>query len=198
MKKLALIVTLVFGSLVHAAEAPDWQKKLEAYRADMANYNNYGLYLHYGFNAGKAIATCTLSAAVVGATFASDTLPVTNILSETLANITNPDYQTYQNILAWENLPSLGRGAVGGGAVALAETVEFLGLWLGGNEAQAWDAVRKTYESSIQTYNAVFAEQGQCLMSIAKVIAIQAEIKRRADQAKLPSPLRTPVELTRP
>lgn len=198
MKKLVLIAALVFGGAVHAAEVPAWQQKLEAYKASLGGYTNAGLRLHYGFYAGMALTTCSLSAVVTGATFVADTVPVGNVVSESLANITNPDYQTYKNILEWENLGAIGRGAVGGGPVAMLETLQFIGLWLGGNEDQAWEGVKKTYASTIATANALFAEQGQCMMSISKVMIIRAELKARQEQAKLPSPMRVPVELNRP
>ena len=81
-------------------------------------------------------------------------------------------------------------------SVAVIESLEFIGLWLGGNEAQAFEMVKKTYASTIATANALFADQGQCMMNISKVMITRAELKRR--QENLPSPMRVPVEVTRP
>lgn len=196
MKKLILIVSLIFAGAVHADQVPAWQQKLEAYKASLADSTNAGLRVRYGFYAGMALTTCALSTAVTAATFVTDTVPLTNVASEALANVINPDYQTYQNILEWENLGAIGRGAVGGGPVAVIESLEFVGLWLGGNEAQAFEMVKKTYASTIATANALFADQGQCMMNISKVLITRAELKRR--QENLPSPMRVPVEVTRP
>lgn len=102
MKKLILIVSLMLGSAVHADQVPAWQQKLEAYRASLADSTNAGLRVRYGFYAGMALTTCALSTAVTAATFVADTVPVANVVSESLANVTAPDYQTYQNILEWK------------------------------------------------------------------------------------------------
>ncbi len=196
MKKLVLILSLVFCGAAQADQVPDWKQKLETYKAGLSTASGGGLQLRYGFYAGAAVTTCALSTVVTAATFVADTVPVTNIASETLANISNPDYKTYQNILEWENLGNIGRGALGGGPVAVIESLEFVFLWLGGNEAQSFQALKKTYASTFATANALFAEQGQCLMNIAKVAITRAEIQRRSQD--LPSPMRVPAEIHRP
>ena len=196
MKKLVLIMSLLFCGAAQANQVPDWKAKLEAYKAGLATATQTGLRVRYGFYAGAAVTTCALSTVVTAATFVADTVPVTNLASEALANISSPDYQTYQNILEWENLGNIGRGALGGGPVAVIESLEFVVLWLGGHEAQSFQALKKTYASTFATANALFAEQGQCLMNISKVAITRAELQRRAQD--LPSPLRVPVEITRP
>src|SRR5688500_5852796 len=145
MKKLVLIVSLMLSTAAQADQVPAWQLMLEQYKVSLDQSTNAGLRVRYGFYSGMALGTWTLNVAVVDATFVTHTLAVTNILGETVANISSPHYQTYQNILEWENLGSIGRGAIGGAPVALLESLQFIGLWLGGNEALAWEQVAKTY-----------------------------------------------------
>lgn len=195
MKKLVLIMSLLLGSAAQADQVPEWQQKLEQYKVSLAEASGAGLQLRQGFYIGAAVTTCALSTVVTGATFVADTVPLTGVLGEGLANVVAPDYQTYEKILEWENLANIGRGVIGGGPVAVVESLEFVALWLGGNEAQAFEGLKKTYASTVATANALFAEQGQCMMNISKVLLTRAEIQRRSE---LPSPLRVPVDMVRP
>lgn len=199
MKKIVLLISLLMTTLAYAQEeqVPGWKRELEQYRADIQKVHIVDLYLSQGFYVGAAIGTCSLSAAITGATFVTDTLPVTNILSEGIASVINRDYQTYQkNLLEWNNLASLGRGTLGGGVVGVLEALEFVGLWLEGNDDQGFEALKKVYASSFATIDALFSDKSQCVMSISKVMITRAEINRRAN---VPSPLRVPhVDLVRP
>lgn len=195
MKKLVLILSLIASGAAQADQIPAWQQKLETYRAGLEQATPAGLQVRRGFYIGAALTTCALSTVVTGATFVADTVPVTNLLAEPVANIVTPDYQTYQNILEWENLANIGRGTIGGAPVAVIESLEFVVLWLGGNQALAFEGLKKTYASTITTANTLFADQGQCMMNISKVLLTHAEIKRRA---QLPAPMRVPVEMNRP
>jgi len=195
MKRLVLIATLLMATAAQAEQRPAWQQNLEQYKVSLEQVSPAGLQMRQGFYIGAAMTTCALSVVVTGATFVSDTVPVTNILGEGLANIANPDYETYEKILSWETLANTGRGMAGGGVVAVAESLEFVVLWLGGNEAQSYEGLKKTYASTVATAEAMFAEQSKCMMSISKVLLTRAEIQKRSQR---PSPLLPPADIVRP
>lgn len=179
MKRLVLIAALFFASAAQAEQLPDWQQKLINYQSNVTRMTMSGLHVRQAFYITKAIATCAASTAVTAAAFTSDTIPLGNILGETIANISDPDYQTYEALLDWETLANLGRGAAGGAVVGVAEALEYVTLWLGGNEEEAWAALAKNYESSLATANALFAEQGQCMMNLSKVMLTRKELAKR-------------------
>ncbi len=195
MKRIVLLLSLTLSAAAHADQAPAWQQKLEAYKVSLDQSTNAGLQVRQGYYIGAAVTTCALSTVVTGATFVADTVPLTSILGEGLANVANPDYMTYKQIMEWETLAGMGRGTVGGAGVAVIESLEFVVLWLAGNETQAFEGLKKNYASSFATMESLFAQQGQCMMNISKVLITRAEIARRG---QLPSPMRVPVEVNRP
>lgn len=178
MKKFLLMVTLVFATGAQAAQV-DWKTQLEDYKLHVETLRNEQLTLRAAGYTVMAIGTCSASAAMAAAAFVADTTPITGVLSEIIANNANPDYQTWQKILSLDSLASLTRTTVGGGAVGVYEALEFVNLWLGGNENLAWEQLAKTYGSTIATVNSLFANQSKCLMSYSKVLLTRVEMRKR-------------------
>lgn len=178
MKKFLLMATLVFATAAQAANV-DWKTELENYKLHIETLRNEQLSLRTAGYTVMAIGTCSASAAMAAAAFVADTTPITGVLSEVIANNANPDYQTWQKILSLDSLASLTRTTVGGGAVGVYEALEFVNLWLGGNENLAWEQLAKTYASTISTVNALFASQSKCLMSYSKVLLTRVEMRKR-------------------
>src|SRR5690606_2818219 len=121
------------------------------------------------------------SVAITAATFIADTMPIANGVSEVVGNTVDEKYQTqtYESMFSWEALAQYGRGALGGGVIAVVETLEFVTLWLAGNEEASYAAVKKMYASSISTADALFAREGKCLMQISKVALTRKELQKR-------------------
>lgn len=188
MKRILFAVSFLFALNANAAQN-DWQAKLENYKTEIQTISAGQLRWHYAYYVGAAFGTCALSTVVTGATFVADTVPVTNILAEVIANNTNVDYKTYENLVSWETLANTGRGAVGGAAVGVVESLQFVTLWLAGNEAQSFEQLKKAYASTVATAEAVFAEQGKCMMSISKVLLVRAELAKRNNSVEIaPTP----------
>lgn len=168
----------------------DWKVELAQFQDSLKGYSNNGIRAALAWYGAKMVGTCSASAAITGAVFIADTLPLTNILSEGLGNLSAPDYKTYNDILKLENLASLGRGTIGGGGVALLESLEYIFLVLGGND-QNWEALSKVYASTAQTAEALFAEKSLCRMSMAKAGLAARELGQRtqATGGSTPSPV---------
>jgi hypothetical protein len=196
MKKFLLIASLIFASGANAAQT-DWKSELEQYKQHIETLNNGELWVRTAFYSGLSITTCTLAAGVTAATFVSDTIPLTNALSEIIANNANPDYQTYEKIMSVETLANAGRGAAGGAVIGVFETLEFINLWLGGNEELAFNQLKKNYASTIATANALFADQGKCLMSYSKVLLTRVEMRKIGMIPDQPTQ-QIPVPMSRP
>ncbi len=198
MKKFLIIASMVFASGAQAAQV-DWKTQLEDYKTHIQTLNNGQLVLRTAFYSGMSIATCTLAAGMTAAAFVSDTAPITNVLAEVIANNANPDYQTFEKIWSVETLANTARGTVGGGVVGVAEALEFVNLWLGGNTDLAFGQLKKAYASTYATAEALFADQGQCLMSYSKVLLTRIEMQKRG---MMPAPLNhsemSPEQLSRP
>lgn len=178
MKRLMLVLALSLSTVAHASNA-DWADKLERYRQGLKTTTDLNLWVNNTFFTSAALATCSMSAAVVGAAFIADTTPVTNLVAETIANSTVPDYQSYESLLSWESLAQLGRGLIGGGPIAMVESLQFVVLWLGGNQDQSFEQAKKVYSSTFKTAESVFANESQCMMSLSRVLLVRREMQAR-------------------
>lgn len=189
MKKFLLLASLVFAAGAQAA-TDDWKTQLEDYKQYVQTLNNGELVVRTAFYSVKSIATCGASAAMTAAAFIADTAPITGAVSELIANNASPDYKSWEEILSVDNLGSIARTTAGGGVVGVAEALEFVNLWLGGNEELAFNQLKKTYASTIATAEALFAEQSQCLMSYSKVLLLRVEMQKRGmmPQNTVPTP----------
>lgn len=179
MKKLFAIFALVLGASAAHAAPYDWRAELEEYKLTLEVEPYPGLWTRHLYHVSMAGLTCSASAAMTGASFIAETFPVGNVLSEVLANFTDPSYQTYEALVSWDTLLHSGRGALGGGVVGMAETLEFLTLWLGGNTDEAFSNTKENYKSTLAIAETVFASQGQCMMQMAKEMLVMAEMSRR-------------------
>ena len=133
-----------------------------------------------GGNIGKSFAGCTGSVVAIAAALCADTLPLTNPIAETIGNLADQDYKTYQSLMDWETLANLGRGTVGGAAVAPVEALEFVLLWLAGNEDQSFEALKKVYGSTFATIDAMMSNDSACYVNLARVQIVRAEWQRRS------------------
>lgn len=178
MTKLLLTMLVALSTTVHA-EAGDWADKIDDYKRQVKIAPNHLLWVHNLFYTSGAVATCSMSAAVVGATFVGDTVPVGNIVAETIANVANADYKTYDALMSWETLAQLMRGTAGGGAVALVESLEFVVQWLGGQEERSFKSLRENYASTFNTMDTVMSKEGQCVTNIMRVLMVRKEMQAR-------------------
>lgn len=197
MKRLLLIASVLFASGAQAAQV-DWKTQLEDYKQHISTLNNNQLVLRTAYYSVMAAGTCAASAAMTASAFIADSAPITGVVAEIIANNADPSYQTWDKILTVETLANTTRGALGGGVVGVAEALEFVNLWLGGNTDQAFGQLKKAYSSSFATMDALFADKGQCLMNFSKVLLTRREMQKRGE-GSVPAPL-APFELrqTRP
>lgn len=183
MKKFMVIAAMLFAGAVQAEE-PKWKAQLENYKADMQSVSTSALYVYNGVHSLKAMGTCSANVAIAASAFIGDTLPLgALVISEPIANGADPNYESYQQFWSWENLGNLFKGLGGGVTVAGYDAVNWIFLWLGGNEDQAFEALKNTYASSWAATEKLFAEQGQCMMSVAKVALIRMEMRNRGIDA---------------
>ena len=178
MKRILIATALAFASVSHA-ENGDWARKLQDYKGQVQRSSNVRLLVHNAFYTAGAVASCSMSAAVVGAAFVSDTAPGTNLLAETIANAAVPDYKTYEAMLSWETLAQMGRGMIGGGPIAMVESLQFVVLWLGGKESQSFEQVKQVYASTVRTAETVLGRDGQCFLNLSRVLLARREMQAR-------------------
>lgn len=192
MTRLALVAFAAL-SVSSQAFARDWQAELEQYRVEIQSEPTWALIGYNVYHLSKAIVTCSASGVAVGASFAADTVPLTNPLAELIANSSNTKYQTFPEDRAWTDaIAQTLRGALGGAVIAPVETAEFLLLWLAGEPEASYAALTKNYESTIATLNAVFAKQGECYMSLAKSELIRLETHSRWNKPSEPQQPQSP------
>lgn len=182
MKK-AILFALALGFSVGAKA--DWKQELEDYKQWSTTATDGQLLDWYVFNYGKMYVTCGASYAMTFATAFSDTMPVSNLFAEALANNANPEYNTVETsglldtLMAWENWAQAARGTAGGGVTAAMETFAFLNQYLSGNTEAAYHNLKENYKSTLATYEALFAEKGQCARSSSKIAIIYSEMMSR-------------------
>lgn len=178
MKGLILLVAGLLSSVAFAGQR-DWQAELAQYQESLKTTPTWQLYLLNPYWVSAAFATCTESTIAVAAAFAADTIPGSNPAAEYIAHVANPDYQSYQDLKSWETAASLVRGTVGGGAVAVNDTLKFVLQCLAGNPELGYQDFQKVYASTFATAQALFANQGECMMSLSKVVLIEKEAATR-------------------
>lgn len=179
MRKFFVILAAGLSLSAHAAKG-DWEAKLENYRQQVQTFSALGLYVSQAGNISKSFAGCTGSVVASAAAFCADTLPLLNPIAETIGNLADQDYQTYGSLIDWETLANAGRGAAGGGVVASVEALEFVMLWLAGNEDQSFEALKKVYASTFATVDAMFSNDSACYVNLARIQIVRAEWNRRA------------------
>lgn len=179
MKKLFVVLAMMFS--VSAIAAPvDWKADLDAYRASVKNSSYTMLVVYRAANAAAAVSSCSTSLFFVGVSALADTFPgVGNIASESIANMANVDYQTYQNLLEWDRAADVGRGLLGGGVVGGLESMEFVFRLLAGHPNESFSGLAKVYASTFATMDALFAEESLCVMSQQKVAVLAVEMASR-------------------
>lgn len=180
MNKFLLAIAMAFSFSATAATPVDWKGDFDRYRDSLKSATYLGLHAYRAGQASVAVGSCSLSTFIVGVTAAADTFPgVGNIAAEAIANMSNVDYKTYENLLEWERAADIGRGLLGGAIVGPAESLEFLLRLLAGRPNESFQALSKVYASTFATMDALFAEESLCVMSISKVGIITAEMKSR-------------------
>lgn len=182
MKALSVIaLAIALPSFAQAAAPRDWKADLETYKSTIEQKSNANLIWRHAGNSAMAGTACTTSVVLAGASFIAETFPVVNGLSEVVANAADENYKTatYEKLLSWEALMQLARGTAGGGLVAVKDSLKFVVLILSGEQDRAFEGVKKIYESSMTITNKLFAEQGLCMMSLAKTALLAQELEKR-------------------
>jgi hypothetical protein len=185
-------LVLSIPTLAHAEiEQHDWKAELQAYRESLPAKSNSKLILLHAGNTALAMASCSVSAAITGASFVAETLPIVNAIPEIVANNVDPDYKSFDftSIFSWAALTELGRGTVGGGVIAIKDALKFITLWLSGQEDRSFDAAKKIYASSFANAEALFAKQGKCMMSLSKTVILASEMQSRGMEVPQPANL---------
>jgi hypothetical protein len=185
--RIILIALLSLGlnsaAMAESAEGKKpWQVELEQYQSGLASRTQISLVLGLARHAPVMVASCGASLAVSAATLVTDTLPITNVVSESIANMSNGQYQTqdFDSVLSLEALGELARGTTGGAIAGAAELVEFMFIYLAGEEKErGFEMVKKLYASTFATIDALFAEKSKCMMSMSKVFMLTGELKAR-------------------
>ena len=179
--KIAIWSLLLALPMASQAQAKDWQAELEAFRAKESTRYTGTLWVRQAGFITAAGITCGASVAVTAAAFIADTAPVVNGLAEVIGTTVEPQYQTntYNTIASWEAAGQFGRGLAGGAVIGVAESLEFVTLWLAGNEDQSFKALSKMYASSFATAGAMFSHQSQCMMNLSKILIIRSELNKR-------------------
>ncbi|MCB0391601.1 MAG: hypothetical protein KDD58_09925 [Bdellovibrionales bacterium] len=175
MRKIifSTILSFTFFNSAYAKDASmeKWAQDLEEYSQQIQDYSTERLMLNaFGYSTMMA-GTCAASSMIVAATAVTDTFPVTNVISEGLANLSAAEYQTLdaEAFLSLQTLANTGRGTLGGAGVATIESFEFIFLWLSGRESEGFQATQKVYESTYQAFESLFSQQGKCFQSFAKL-----------------------------
>lgn len=177
MKGLILLVAGLLSSVAFAGQ--DWQAELAQYKESLKTTPTWELYVLNPYWVSSAIASCGADTFAVAAAFTADTFPGSNPAAEYIAHASNPDYKSYQDLLSWETAAGLARGTVGGAAVAVNDTLKFVLQVLAGNGDQGYQDFQKVYASTFATAQALFANQGVCMMSLSKVLLIENEAASR-------------------
>lgn len=197
--KTFFITLLALGLFSFSVQAEEkWETELETYGQQIQDYGNLRLYANTLGYSSLLVGTCSASALIVAATAIADTYPILNIVSESVANLTNDEYETLdaEAFLSLETLADTGRGAVGGGVVALAESFEYVFLWLSGREDQSYSGLKEVYKSTVMVSESLFSQQGKCLMSFTKLLITLNEMTYR--QESLGPVYQTDDEVTMP
>lgn len=178
MKGLILLVAGLLSSVAFAGQR-DWQAELAQYQESLKTTPTWQLYILNPYWVGSAITTCAPATFAVAAAFAADTFPGSNPAAEYIAHAANPDYKSYEDLRSWETAAGLVRGTVGGAAVAVNDTLKFVLQFLSGNADLGYQDFQKVYASTFATAQSLFANQGECMMSLSKVLLIENEASTR-------------------
>jgi hypothetical protein len=153
-----LFVIVALSSTAHAGTR-NWQAELDQYRNEIRSYSDGGLFLSQASNYGLTVAGCAGSSAVTAIAFVSDSIPLTNPVAEWIGNSANAQYKSYNAFFEWETMANLGRGSVGGAAIAGYESIELILLWLGGDTSTAFSQTAKVYASSYAALDQLFSTE---------------------------------------
>ncbi len=161
-----------------------WQQDVAAYKAEMSQLPTATLWVRHAAHWASAVATCPMAVVMLGAVIAKDTVPVVNGLIAMGAQARSGESEFWSDA----QLMEYGRGLLGGGAVAVLETLEFVYLWLAGLEEEAYQALTKQYEDSFRAGADLFSTNGQCVRHLSWVTLLMQEIEsRRGEDTRINS-----------
>jgi hypothetical protein len=184
----ALVLSL--PTIAHAEiEQHDWKAELQAYKDSLPAKSNSKLILLHAGNTAMAMGSCSVSAAITGASFVAETMPIVNAIPEIVANGLDPEYKSFDftSIFSWAALTELGRGTVGGGVIAIKDALKFITLYLSGQSDRSFAAAKEIYASSFANADALFASQGKCMMSLSKIVILGNEMQSRGMEIPQPA-----------
>ena len=178
MKKgLLVLSTLLTCTFAHAGQV-DWQSVVEQHKQKMTTVSTAGLWGREVYYTAASAAVCSVDVVATAGAFAVDTTPLLNGASQIVGTYPNLD-EILANLFTWNAITNATRGTVGGAVVGVSDTLQFIYLWLGGDTAGSIEELAKTYVSTITVANKLFAEQGQCMMNLAKLIVVNTELINR-------------------
>ena len=184
----ALIEAASEVEIASAQPQENWQVELQEYATNVQTASNFTLALFMGTYSTTVLASCSADVAIVAGSFMIDSFPVFNFISEVFVNIVDENYRStdFESIISLKAAAQLGRGTLGGAGLSAIEAIEFVLLWLAGEEDRSFEATKKMYASSFATAKALFSKQGQCLMSVSKLLITGRELDiRHAEAEKL-------------
>lgn len=201
MSKLFVLFTFVFGisQIALAQEQNSWEAEIKQWEADVVNMSNTKLTLQWTKAVTAAVVTCGASQVVIMSALAADTFPVTNILSEVLANATDEEYQSLESDRS--TIGQTAEGFFGGAGAIVRDSVQYVLLVLTGETENAWQNVSDSYESTRVIAEKMNQDQALCTRTSRIEFVIRGELFSRIwgeESLKTQTPIEEAVQQTLP
>jgi hypothetical protein len=201
MSKLLMLIGLVLGfsQLAVAQEEKAWEVEIQQWKTDVVNMSNAKLALEWSKSVTAAVVTCGASQVVIMSALAADTFPVTNILSEVLANATDEEYQSLASDRS--KVGQTAEGIFGGAGAIVRDSVQYVLLMLTGETENAWQNVKDSYESTRVIAEKMNQDQALCTRNSRIEFIIRGELFARIwgeESLKMQTPIEEAVQQTLP
>jgi hypothetical protein len=179
MIKLFMLIGFVLGisQLSQAQEEKAWEAEIKQWETDVVNMSNTKLTIQWTKSVAAAVATCGASQVVIMSALAADTFPVTNIISEVLANATDEDYQSLDADRS--KVGQTAEGLFGGAGAIVRDTVQYVLLLLTGETENAWQNVKDSYESTRVVAEKMTQDEALCTRTSRIEFIIRGELFSR-------------------
>lgn len=125
------------------------------------------------------VLACGFDATIIAATVSADTLPVLNGLAEAMAHAADENYVSIESDDFLGKTWEVFKGAFGGIPALTKDSLEFVILYMSGEEERAWQSVAKAYESTITVTNSLMADKAVCPQLNRKEVIARTELYKR-------------------
>ena len=132
MKHFIIVLSLLTMGFNAQADEEKWKLEFAQYKKELKDRSAASITGGILGNSTAALAACSAAVVVATASVLADTIPLTGIASEAIANFADPDYETIDadDLLSWETFVDAGRQLEGG----LLIGAEYPAWWLFGDE----------------------------------------------------------------